>query len=84
MSNTIQKIAAVYVESAEAAQDFKLTEDREDLARHAELFKAADEQFEALIGADGSYYNCELRDIRYAVVQGNYNDAKARYSAITS
>lgn len=83
-TNTIQKIAAVYIESAEAAQDFKLSGDREELARHAELFKAADEQFEDLINTDGSLYNSPLREIRYAITQGNFNDAKARYSALSN
>lgn len=82
--NTINNIAAIFIESAEAAQDFKLSGDHEDLERHAELFKSADEKFEDLINADGRYYNSPLRDIRWAIVQGNYNDAKARYSAIAS
>lgn len=73
--NNIKNIAAIYVESAEAAQ-------RREIDRHAELFKSADAKFEALIAADSSMHDCELRDIRYAIIQGNYNDAKARYVAI--
>lgn len=82
--NTINNIAAIYIESAEAAQEFKLCGNHEELARHAELFKSADEKFGALIASDSSQFGCELRDIRWAIVQGNYNDAKARYSAIAS
>ena len=74
-NNTIQNIAAIYIESAEAAQ-------KREIDRHAELFKAADEQFKALIAADSSQYDCALRDIRYAIVQGNFNDAKARYAVL--
>lgn len=80
--NNINNIAAVYIKSAEAAQDFKLSGNREDLERHAELFKSADEKFEDMINIDGSLYNSPLRDIRWAIVQGNYNDAKARYAEI--
>lgn len=81
---TIQDIAAIYIESADAAQDFEFSGDYSALALHAELFKSADIKYEALITADGSFYNCELRDIRYAITQGNFNDAKARYSALTN
>ena len=73
--NNIKNIAVIYAESAEAAQ-------RREIDRHAELFKSADAKFEALIAADSSMYDCELRDIRYAIVQGNFNDAKARAIAI--
>lgn len=71
--NIIQNIAAIYAESAEAAQ-------KREIDRHAELFKLADAEFKALIDSDSSLHNCELRDIRYTIVQGNFNDAKARYS----
>lgn len=84
MSTTarIHEIAAIYVESAEAAQEFKLYGNHEDLARHSELFKSADEKFSALIVSDSSYFGCELRDIRYAITQGDFNDAKARFSVL--
>lgn len=84
ITTTIQGIAAIYIESAEAAQNFKLSGDSEELDLHAELFKAADSKFEALITANGSFYNCELRDIRHAITQGNYSDAKARYTALSN
>lgn len=74
-NNSIQNIAAIYIESAEAAQN-------REIDRHAELFKAADEQFQALIAADSSQYDCELRDIRYAITQGNFADARARYAVL--
>lgn len=83
INNTVLNIAATYIESATAAQNFKLFGDREELARHTELFKTADEKFEALIATDSSLHDCELRDIRYAIAQGNFNDAKARYSALS-
>ena len=81
--NTIQEIAAIYIESAEAGQNFMSTRDRAEMERHAELFKTADEKFEALIATDSSLYDCELREIRYAITQRNFNDAKARYAALT-
>ena len=80
---TIQEIAAIYIESAEAGQNFMSTRDRAEMERHAELFKTADEKFEALIATDSSLYDCELREIRYAITQCNFNDAKARYAALT-
>lgn len=81
---TIQSTAATYIESATAAQNFKNTRNREELARHEELFKSADTRFEELIASDSSLFDCELRDIRYEVAQGNYNEAKARYSVLVS
>lgn len=78
----IQEIAAIYIESAEAAQNFKETRDRSELDRHSELFRSADEKFEELIATDSSLYDCELREIRYAITQHNFNDAKARYAEI--
>ena len=81
---TIQEIAAIYIESAEAGQNYMNTRDRAELARHTELFKTADERFEALIATDSSLYDCELREIRYAITQRNFNDAKARYSVLAS
>ena len=83
ITTTIQEIAAIYIESATAAQNFMSTRDRAELARHTELFKTADERFEALIATDSSLYDCELREIRYAITQCNFNDAKARYAALT-
>ena len=84
ITTTIQEIAAIYIESAEAGQNFQLSGDREELVRHTELFKTADERFEALITTDSSLYDCELREIRYAITQCNFNYAKARYAAISS
>ena len=84
ITTTIQEIAAIYIESAEAGQNFQLSGDREELVRHTELFKTADERFEALIATDSSLYDCELREIRYAITQCNFNDAKARYSVLAS
>lgn len=81
--NIIQSIAATFIESADAAQNFKLSGNREELDRHKELFTNATAAFEELIAEDSSLYNCELRDIRYAIVQGNYNDAKARFSVLS-
>ena len=83
ITTPIQEIAAIYVESATAAQNFMSTRDRAEMERHAELFKTADEKFEALIATDSSLYDCELREIRYAITQRNFNDAKARYAALT-
>lgn len=83
-TNTIKNIAATYIESVTASQNFKLSGNRSELDRHTELFKSADEKFEALIATDSSQYDCELRDIRYAIIQGNFNDAKARYSALSN
>ena len=83
ITNTIQNIAAIYIESAEAGQNFMSTRDRAEMERHEELFKTADEKFEALIATDSSLYDCELREIRYAITQCNFNDAKARYAALT-
>ena len=83
ITTTIQEIAAIYIESAEAGQNYRSTRDRAELARHTELFKTADERFEALITTDSSLYDCELREIRYAITQCNFNDAKARYAALT-
>ena len=82
-NTNIQNIAAIYIESATAAQNFMSTRDRAEMERHAELFKTADEKFEALIATDSSLYDCELREIRYAITQCNFNDAKARYVALT-
>ena len=84
MSTTarIHEIAAIYIESAEAGQNFKVYGNHEELARHAELFKSADEKFGALIASDSSLFGCELRDIRYAITQGDFNDAKARFSVL--
>ena len=82
-TTTIQEIAAIYIESAEAGQNYMSTRDRAEMERHAELFKTADEKFEALIATDSSLYDCELREIRYAITQCNFNDAKARYVALT-
>ena len=83
-TTTIQEIAAIYIESAEAGQNYMSTRDRAEMERHAELFKTADERFEALIATDSSLYDCELREIRYAITQCNFNDAKARYSVLAS
>ena len=84
-TNTIiQEIAAIYIESATAAQNFMNTRDRAEMERHTELFKTADERFEALIATDSSLYDCELREIRYAITQCNFNDAKARYSVLAN
>ena len=84
ITTTIQEIAAIYIESAEAGQNFMNTRDRAEMERHAELFKTADEKFEALIATDSSLYDCELREIRYAITQCNFNDAKARYSVLAN
>ena len=81
---TIQDIASIFIESATAAQNFKLSGNRAELDLHEELFKSADEKFEALIATDSSLYDCELRDIRHAITQGNFNDANARYSALSN
>lgn len=83
-TRTIQSIAATYIESVTASQNFMLSGNRSELDLHTELFKSADEKFEALIATDSSQYDCELRDIRYAIIQGNFNDAKARYSALSN
>ena len=82
-TTTIQEIAAIYIESAEAGQNYRSTRDRAEMERHAELFKTADERLEALIATDSSLHDCELREIRYAITQRNFNDAKARYVALT-
>ena len=83
-TNIIRDIAATYIESATASQNFKLSGDRSELDLHTELFKSADEKFEALIATDRSQYDCELRAIRYAITQGSFNDAKARYLALSN
>lgn len=83
-TNTVRDIAAIYIESAIAAQNFMNTRNSEELARHKELFKYADAKFKELIATDSSLYDCELREIRYAITQGNFNDAKARYSVISN
>lgn len=83
-TNTIQEIAAIYIESATAAQNFMSTRNRAEMDRHSELFAIADEKFEELIATDSSLYDCELREIRYAITQCNFNDAKARYAVLAS
>lgn len=83
LADTINSIAATYIESATAAQNFMDTRDQAEKDRHSKLFKSADEKFDELIATDSSQYDCELREIRYAITQGNYNDAKARYEELT-
>lgn len=85
MSNTqITEIATMFIESATAAQNFMHTGNREELARHEELFTTATAAFQALIDTDSSLYNCELRDISYAITKGNFADAKARFAALSN
>ena len=82
-ADTIKSIAAIYIASAEAAENFINTRDQAEKERHSELFKSASAKFKALIEEDSSLHDCELREISYAITQHNFNDAKARYSALT-
>ena len=81
-SDTIKSIAAIYMESAEAAENFINTRDQAEKERHSELFKSASAKFKALIEEDSSMFDCELRELSYAITQHNFNDAKARYAEI--
>lgn len=82
IATAMREIAAVYIESAEAAQNFKETRDPAELERHSKLFREASERFRAMIEIDSSTYDCPLREISYAITQHNFNDAKARYEEL--
>lgn len=80
--SVIQDIAAVFIESATAAENFMHTGNADELTRHEELFTTATADFQALIAADSALHDCELRGIHYAIAQGNFTDARARYAAL--
>lgn len=82
MNTTIQEIAAIYIASAEAAENFINTRDQAEKERHSELFRSASEKFKALIEEDSSLHDCALRELSYSIVQHNFNDARARYAEI--
>ena len=82
-TSTIAEIAATYIESATAAQNFMHTGNAAERARHEELFTTATADFQALIAGDSALHDCELRDIHYAITQGNFTDARARYAELT-
>ena len=82
LADTIKSIAAIYIASAEAAENFINTRDQEEKERHSELFRDASEKFKALIEEDSSLHDCELRELSYAITQHNFNDARARYAEI--
>ena len=81
-AETIKSIAAIYIASAEAAENFINTRDRAEKDRHSELFRSASEKFKALIEEDSSLHDCALRELSYAITQHNFNDARARYAEI--
>lgn len=81
-ADTIKSIAAIYIASAEAAENFINTRDQAEKERHSELFKSASAKFKALIEEDSSMFDCSLRELSYAITQHNFNDARARYAEI--
>ena len=82
IATAMREIAAVYIESAEAAQNFKKTRDPAELERHSKLFREASERFSAMIKIDSSTRDCPLREISYSIVQHDFDDAKARYEEL--
>lgn len=82
LADTIKSIAAIYIASAEAAENFINTRDQAEKERHSELFKSASAKFKALIEEDSSLHDCALRELSYAITKHNFNDARARYAEI--